>query len=1527
MQISRANAFTTIRTDGGLLPADLLLRITEGNRSIDGLTPESYHLAKSERLNEAATRAWNRLQGAWEGFQASMDKLPESDAGTTLTRERWLMILFQELGYGRLQTAKATEFEGKSYPISHTWQFTPVHLVSFRQELDRRTPGARGASRVSPHSLLQELLNRSDDHLWGFVSNGLRLRLLRDNALLTRAACVEFDLQSMMEGEVYSDFFLLYLLCHQSRVEAPEGKTVEHCWLERWYNTSLREGTRVLDHLRDGVEQAIEALGRGFLAHAANASLRDKLRTGTLSTQDYYRQVLRVVYRLLFLFVAEDRDLLLLPATPEQDDTQLAGARDLYTRHYSTQRLRRLAERRRTGGARHADLYRALRLIFAKLHSGCPQLALPALGSYLFAPTSTPDLNDADIANADLLAAIWNLTFTADGNVRRSVDYRNLGPEELGSVYESLLEMHPDVHLEAGKFELRVAAGSERKTTGSYYTPTSLVNCLLDSALEPVLDEACKKPNPEQALLDLKVCDPACGSGHFLIAAAHRIAKRLAAIRAGEDEPAPESTQRALRDVVGRCIYGVDINPMAVELCKINLWMEALEPGRPLTFLEHHVRPGNSLLGTTPALMKRGIPDDAFKPIEGDDKKVCSELKRRNKEERRGQGLLPFGQPQWLKLGNLVQSFANLADEDDSTPETLAAKEQHFAQLIRSTSYENAWLVADAWCAAFVCEKRRDSPVEVTEAIFRRWEDSPFHLTPTEKEELLRLRDQYNFFHWHLAFPEVFKPKPTDQIGEDELTGWAGGFDCVLGNPPWERPKPEPTCFFAVTRPEIATAQTSAIREQLLQEIKSSAPVLYASWKHHERRVMAEVSFLTQSGLYLLTANGKFNLGNTFVERAQVLLCGSGRVGILNLSGLATDDSGKQFIDRVMTDGSLVALYDFENKQGLFPGVHRMYKFSAITLAGRDHSVKMADFVFYAENVADLAERDRHIRFSADDISLLNPLSRTCPVFREVHQAAAVKILYLAADLDAESTRVLYRWDADPTFLFVMSDHSHLFVTREQLRLATFTADFICPEADDARYLPLYESKMFHQFDHRWACLLTDGTQIELTEDQRSDVDFVAIPRYWMKESEAITKTGVISHPWLIAVREVTNASNERTVIATILPRYPVGHNAQVFRFAGTAVSACAFLANLNSFALDFAARTKVGGSHLSSFILRQLPILPARRFNETLCCFGGNVSTLAARVLELVCVASDLAPFAQDCGYDGPSFKWDEERRFLICCEIDAAFFHLYLGTEAEWRKAGNQDVLERFPTPRLAVEYIMENFPIVKRKDQHRYSRYRTRDTILSIYDLMAEVIEANVEAVVAGRQPTARYQTALNPPPGPPTDTAGNFIPMAQWDRANWPMHIHQPRAAPVPPVAAEQVQIGRAVAYLTLLLHTWGKPVVRDALEAGLVFMLNDSIRQRVLRGTRPSQFAPTGRGHVMLGMDDVLSNMNANGVIDTRTDAGRMVVSVASDDLTAVNAPASDVAKAKEAIQAVQKLGESRTAAEYAVEIDVEYSLV
>jgi len=390
MQTRNRNTFTTIHTEGALLPVDLLERIRSNDKNLEGLTPESYHLAPGEKLNEAINRSWNRMNGLWGAFQTARGRLGENDAGTTLTRERWLLPLFQELGFGRLSTSKAVEIEGKSYPISHGWQNVPLHLVGCGIELDKRTPGAAGASRTSPHSLMQEYLNRSDDVQWGVISNGLNLRILRDNATLTRQAYIEFDLESMFDGEIYSDFVLLWLMCHQSRFETTEKQA--ECLLEKWSKSAQESGTRALDDLRRGVEEAIVSFGQGFLQHPLNGELRSRLKNGDLSAQDYYRQLLRLVYRLIFLFTAEDRDLLLLPGAAVE-------ARQRFQNYYSTTRLRALAQKQR--GSRHHDRYEALRLVMTLLgsDSGCPELAIPALGGFLFDARSTADLNDARLDN------------------------------------------------------------------------------------------------------------------------------------------------------------------------------------------------------------------------------------------------------------------------------------------------------------------------------------------------------------------------------------------------------------------------------------------------------------------------------------------------------------------------------------------------------------------------------------------------------------------------------------------------------------------------------------------------------------------------------------------------------------------------------------------------------------------------------------------------------------------------------------------------------------------------------------------------------------------------------------------------------------------------------------------------------------------------------------------------------------------------------------------------------------------------
>ena len=777
MRSRGSGGFQTIRVEGAILPPDLLQRVADGDRSLGGLNPADYHLVGNEKLNEATNRSWNRILGAWSAFVASAEKLPGSDPKTSLTRERWLLPLFQELGYGRLTTARAIELSGKSFAVSHSWGSVPIHLIGCGVELDVRSEGVAGAARMTPHGLVQELLNGSDDYLWGFVSNGLRLRILRDNSSLTRQAYVEFDLEAMMAGEAYSDFALLWLLCHQSRVEAEK---IEECWLEKWSRAAQEQGTRALDQLRDGVTSAISALGSGFISHPANRELIERLQSGALDKQDFYRQLLRLVYRLLFIFVAEDRDLLFAPDTERE-------TRERYTRYYSTSRIRRLAGRKR--GTKHPDLYYTLRLVMQKLGSdeGCPELGLPALGSFLFSPEAIADIETCEIANSDLLAAIRALAYTLENGTLRPVDYRNLGSEELGSVYESLLELHPELNLGAGVFELRTAAGNERKTTGSYYTPTGLIQILLDSALDPVLDEALKKPNPEEALLALKVCDPACGSGHFLIAAAHRIAKRVASVRTGDIEPSPEATRTALRQVISKCIYGVDINPMSVELCKVALWMEAIDPGKPLSFLDHHIQCGNSLIGATPRLLREGIPDAAFQPVEGDDKAVCSEYRKRNKQERESGQQSLFGhdlQP-WEQLSNLATAMMSLDADDDGSVAAEHRKQERYEKLVESTDYEYGRLLADTWCAAFFWKKNREFDYPITEEVYRRIERNPHSISAWMKNEVRHLASQNRFFHWHLAFPDVFRVPGRDEEPENDQTGWAGGFDCVVGNPPY----------------------------------------------------------------------------------------------------------------------------------------------------------------------------------------------------------------------------------------------------------------------------------------------------------------------------------------------------------------------------------------------------------------------------------------------------------------------------------------------------------------------------------------------------------------------------------------------------------------------------------------------------------------------------------------------------------------------------------------------------------------------
>jgi len=1322
------STFTTVKTEGAILPADLLQRVADG-RSLDGLTPADYHLAPSERLNEAINRSWNRCLGVWQSFDEQRNRLPAGDTGVTLTRERWLLILFQELGYGRLPYQGSLPLgpaaDAPRYPISHSWGHAPIHLVSFRQKLDLRDP----ASKRSPHSLVQEYLNRAEGSLWGLLSNGLRLRVLRDNASLTRAAYVEFDLEAMMDGELYADFALLWLVCHQSRVE---GEPPTACWLEKWSQAAAVGGARALDALRDGVQEAIVALGRGFLSHRANAGLKAGLQSGELSAQDYYRQLLRLVYRLIFLCVAEDRDLLLLPDTP-------AEAQRRYAEFYSVRRLRDLAEVQR--GSPHPDLYRSLRRVFVLLREGYEPLGLPGLGSFLFSERSTPALDGADLANRDLLDAVRALAFTIEGGVRRPVDYRNLGAEELGSVYESLLELHPQINTGAGTFALDVAAGSERKTTGSYYTPSSLIRSLLDSALEPVVEDrlalAGRDPTAQEAaLLDIQVVDPACGSGHFLIAAAHRLARHLARARTGDEEPAPAELRAALRDVVRRCIHGVDINPMAVELCKVALWMETLDPGKPLSFLEKNIQCGNSLIGATPALLGKGIPDEAFTPIEGDDKAYCSEWRKRNKQQRESRQMSLFApdlQP-WDRLGDLAAGMMRLDAVGDDTLDAVQRQQEMYESLVRSSDYRYGRLWADAWCAAFVWKKTKEFAYPITEEVFRNVERNPFNVAPWMVEEIERLREQYQFCHWHLAFPHVFRQPATDEAPEDEQAGWSGGFDVVLGNPPWEKVQLEEKQFFEVWRPDIASA-TSANRRRLLQTLPDEDPVLWGKWVQALRESEATTHLIKRSGRSPLSSRGNINSYTLFLELSTDARSPRGRTGMIVPSGIATDETTKLFFQQLMESRSLVSLYDFENRAGLFPAVDSRMKFCLLTLTGPSRpAAEGAQFVFFAHRVEDLREMDRRFSLTAVDLALLNPETRTCLTFRSQREACVTKQIYSALPTLAADEGAASGWNCQSKQMLNITHDSDGF--RDAAALGRMrgrflpTGDFI--DCEGHKWLRLYEGKMAGLYDHRQASVAYRSdvsyrtTRLDETSlQQHCDPSFSVRPQFWVAEARVRQLVPVwYAHHWFVAFKRITSSTNERTMIGCVVPWAGLIDAIPVVYVHDTPPNAVCLLANLNAAAFDFTARTKVGGLQLSHFILRQLPVVPASAYSQEWKPAGRDLASfVVSRALELTYTAWDLQPFAQDCGYDSPPFRWDEARRFLLRCELDAAYFHLY-------------------EIARDDVDYIMDTFPIVKRKDEAAHGEYRTKQVILEIYDEMQRAMETG--------QP---YRTRLDPPAADP------------------------------------------------------------------------------------------------------------------------------------------------------------------------------
>jgi hypothetical protein len=1314
---------TSIRVAGALLPSDVLAAVLAG--SLDGLSSSAYHLG-GESPREAAARVWTHLTGVYRRFRDELERLPDADPAVGLTRERWLTLLLSELGYGRVPPTPAGGLTvgDKQYPVSHLWGSTPMHLLGWGVPLDKRTAGVSGAAQRAPHALVQELLNRTDAYLWALVSNGRVLRLLRDSTTLTGQAYVEFDLEAMFDGELFAEFAILFLLCHQSRVEVPEGGQPTECWLERWRTTAVSQGVRALNLLRDGVQHALETLGTGFLQHPANHELRSRLDSRELRPSDVHAALLRLAYRLLFWCVAEDRDALLDPdASSEQ--------RGRYTGYFSSARLRRLALRRH--GSAHGDLWQSTTLVLEALgrDGGEPRLGLPGLGG-LFTTTAADVLVGSQLPNTSLLAAVRSLSVVQPkGQPRRVVDFAHLGAEELGSIYESLLELTARHDPVTQGFTLETLAGNDRKTSGSYYTPSDLVELVLDTALDPVLDDAEKSAKTgeqaEQALLALRVCDPAVGSGHFLVAAARRIAIRLAAVRTGEVDPTPSAYTDALHDVVSRCLYGVDVNPLSADLAKVSLWLTAMSPGRPLSFLDHHIKVGNALIGATPALLHAGIPDAAYVALTGDDKQTAGAWKKRNVAQRAGQGDLFTDAGIDVDTGRLGMATLQVGNEAAAaaTVHEVAWAAQRYADLQADADTVRQRRVADAWCAAFLGSKTPAAEPITYQTLVACADGSASDGVIATVDALAA---RHRLFHWHLEFPDVFSvPDNGPAAGP---YGWTGGFSATLGNPPWERVKLQEQEFFAAREPAIAEAKNAAARKRAIAALTDSNPELLAEFETAKRQSEAESQFLRNSGRYPLCGVGDVNTYSVFAEHFRSTLAQAGRSGIITPTGLATSDTTSAFISDVLRGKQLRAFYDFANhKRSLFPGLKGQSWF-AISVISRASEEDDAVLAFDLAGTDELASN--HFRLKPAEILQVNPNTGTLPVFRSRRDAEITLSCYRRHPvLIGNGSR--NAWGLRFGTLFHMANDSAIFRTSEDLVALGAQFDGWAWKRGEERWLPLYEAKMLSHYQHRHGTYdgydVQDGTGVRaipgLRPEQLDDPDVEPLARYWAAEQDvaAAVRTGW-DRMWLLGWRDITNVTNARTFVPSALPRAAVGH---VFPIAYPADPTQAPLLQgvWSSLLFDYISRQKLSGTHLTYGVVNQLSCPEPDAFEAVPSWSDAPLTSfVCARVLELTYTSQRMAPYAADVMGKvdpGPPFRWLPERRDQMRAELDAAILHLYA-------------------LAREDAEHVLDSFLVIRKYDERDHGEFRTKRLVLAEYDRM-------MQAAASG----SPYRSPLAPPPG--------------------------------------------------------------------------------------------------------------------------------------------------------------------------------
>ena len=1288
-----SSRWPSLNLEGNLIAPAMLSKISAHDASEQ--SPEDYSVRKGITLREEISTAFRVGQSHYKDFS-------DLDSPSQANTMRFIQALLAET----FAFSGATEKDGSASLIVDNR--VPVIVVPPVESLDQRSQFLSSDQARSPSLALQDHLSDPDKGAWGLATNGNSIRLMRDNASMTRPAFIEANIEQMFLNEDISSFSTLWLTIHRSRFGLASRPATE-CTLEAWRNAGAVEGEVVRDRLSGQVKEALRIMGSGFLE--ANPHMRKCLKSGELEIIDWFNELLKLVYRLIFIMVAEDRNLL-------QSENAPANAIKLYEDGYSLKYLRKKCIHASSWSS-HFDIYEGLKVVFRSLSDGQVVLGLSALGG-LFEKDGLPAVGTARLPNSSIMKAIYKLSWLPDRKYGITpINWRAMETEELGSVYESLLELQPQLNDDGLTLTFasdRVETqGSQKKVTGSYYTPDSLVQQLLDSTLDPVLDsiEGSSK-NPAEDMLSISVIDPACGSGHFLLGATRRIATRIARLRE-DGNPTPSDYRDALRDVARRCIFGVDINPMAVELAKVALWIETVSPGLPLGFLDGQIRCGNALLGLFDiGALGTGIPSAAYKPLTGDLKSTCGHYERINRDMVSGQGWFDFasGGNTMPTANPIAKKLSGFRIMTENSIKDITTKARKLAEIEDSDEFVQIANASNLYVSTFLMKKNHDPndssldySVPTTEDV---WKAMGKREIEDDLKKSLTAAQDARVLHWPVVFSDIMEN---------------GGFDIVIGNPPWERIKLEEIQYFAAKHPGIASASNANTRKKMIEDLKDS-PIdserkLYKNFMSAKRTSEAISEFMRvpekESGRFPHSGRGDINTYLLFAELfSKIAREKNGRAGIIVPTGIATDATSAPLFGFLLNNNKLASLFDFENRKKIFPDIDSRVKFSLVTIGENENEVQ---FAFFMTDPSDISNAERNFTLSASQIASINPNTNTAPVFRSRKDAELAAKIFSNVPVLVNDTKKLSGnpWGISFVSMFHMANDSKYFRTEKDLEENECDRVGEYWIKGDTRYVPLYEAKMIHQFDHRFGDAATLTSRPKNSPWPRFDKDAPnlpsreATPWYWVEEGEYINrKSKKTGKDYWISFRSISNVTNERTIISAALPSVALSGKLPALATRLSAQLDAVLLGVLNSLVVDYCSRLKVGGTDLAFHYVKQFPILPPDYFTET------RLAFVVHRVAELTYTSYSMEPFARELGFEQKPFEWDEARRAELRADLDAFFARAY-GLDREDLRY----ILD--PADVMGDNYPSETFRGLKKNEMREFGEFRAQRLVLAAWDRM--------------------------------------------------------------------------------------------------------------------------------------------------------------------------------------------------------------